>query len=99
MDVILTAGGIPKPDDPLYAYTQGESKAMVDVAGKPMIQWVLDALGNAKSLGNVIVTGLPAKSELTSKKPLHCISNQGKMLDNIIAGVEKSQELTPGRKY
>lgn len=37
MDAIVTAGGIPKPDEPLYVRTQGQSKALLDVNGKPMI--------------------------------------------------------------
>ena len=99
MDAVVTAGGIPQPDERLYAYTQGESKAMVDVAGKPMIQWTLDALGDAKNVDNVIVTGLSPKSDLKCKKPLHYLSNQGKMLDNLIAGVNKSLELNPKNKH
>ena len=99
MDAVITAGGIPQPDERLYAYTQGESKAMVDVAGKPMIQWTLDALGDAKNVDNVIVTGLSPKSDLKCKKPLHYLSNQGKMLDNLIAGVNKSLELNPKNKH
>ena len=47
MDAIVTAGGIPQPGEPLYEYTLGASKAMLDVVGKPMIQWVLDALEGA----------------------------------------------------
>lgn len=93
MDAILTAGGIPLPEDPLYTYTNGDSKALVDVAGKPMIQWVLDALGDAKHVENVIIIGLSPKSDVTCKKPLHYISNQGRMLANIVAGVNKSVEL------
>jgi len=99
MDAVVTAGGIPQPDERLYAYTKGESKAMVDVAGKPMIQWTLDALSGAKNVDNVIITGLSPKSSLTCKKPLHYLSNQGKMLDNLIAGVNKSLELNPKNKY
>ena len=45
MDAIVIAGGIPQPEDPLYTYSHGDSKALIDVAGKPMVQWVLDALG------------------------------------------------------
>jgi nitrite reductase/ring-hydroxylating ferredoxin subunit len=37
MDAIVLAGGIPLPEDPLYPYTQGHSKALVDIAGKPMV--------------------------------------------------------------
>ena len=99
MDAILTAGGIPLPEDPLYSYTNGDSKAMVDVAGKPMIQWVLDALGDAKHVDNIIVIGLSPKSGVTCKKPLHYISNQGRMLSNIVVGVEKSLELDPKTEY
>ncbi len=99
MDAIVTAGGIPLPEDPLYTYTHGDSKALVDVAGKPMIQWVLDALGDAKHVDNVIVIGLSPKTGVTCKKPLHFISNQGRMLANIVAGVEKSLELNPETEY
>ena len=95
MDAIVTAGGIPLPEDPLYPYTNGDSKALVDVAGKPMIQWVLDALGEAKHVDNVIIIGLSAKSDVSCKKPLHFISNQGRMLANIVAGVNKSLEIDP----
>jgi GTP:adenosylcobinamide-phosphate guanylyltransferase len=93
MDAIVIAGGIPQPQDPLYSYSNGNSKALIDVAGKPMIQWVLDALSNAKRVDNVILVGLSSKTELACKKPLYYVSNQGRMLANIVAGVNKSLEL------
>lgn len=99
MDAIVTAGGIPLPEDPLYPYTNGDSKALVDIAGKPMIQWVLDALGDARHIDNVIIIGLSPKSDISCKKPLHFISNQGRMLANIVAGVKKSLELNPRTEY
>lgn len=99
MDAIVIAGGIPRPEDPLYAYSHGDSKALIDVAGKPMVQWVLDALSGARQVDNVIVVGLSAKNPLTCKKPLHYVSNQGRMLSNIVAGVNKSLELNKRNKY
>jgi len=99
MDAIVTAGGIPQPQDPLYSYSHGNSKALIDVAGKPMIQWVLDALSDAKNVDNVIVIGLSNKSGVTCKKPLHFVSNQGRMLANIVAGVNKSLELNKKNQY
>ena len=99
MDAIVTAGGIPQARDPLYAYSNGNSKALIDVAGKPMVQWVLDALGDSKKVDNVIVIGLTAKSGLTCKKPLHYVSNQGRMLANIVTGVKKSIELNKKSEY
>lgn len=99
MDALVLAGGIPQPEDPLYAYSNGNSKALIDVAGKPMIQWVLDALGDARHVDNVIVIGLSPKSGVTCKKPLHFVSNQGRMLANIVAGVNKALELNKKNKY
>jgi len=99
MDAVVTAGGIPQPDEPLYAYSKGESKALIDVAGKPMIQWVLDALGNAQTIERVVVIGLTDKANLTCRKPLTYLSNQGKMLDNLKAGTAKVLELNPKAKY
>ena len=99
MDAIVTAGGIPRPEDPLYTYSNGNSKALIDVADKPMIQWVLDALGDAKHVDNVIVIGLSPKSGLACKKPMYFLSNQGRMLANIVAGVNKSLELNKKNKY
>lgn len=99
MDAIVTAGGIPLPSDPLYLYSKGESKALLDVAGKPMIQWVLDALSDAKNVENVIVIGLLPNSRVTCKKPLYFLANQGRMLSNIVAGVNKVRELNAAAQY
>lgn len=99
MDAIVTAGGIPRPEDPLYTYSHGDSKALIDVAGKPMIQWVLDALGDAKKVDNVIIVGLSPKSGVTCKKPTYYVSNQGRMLANIVSGVGKVLELNKKSQY
>jgi GTP:adenosylcobinamide-phosphate guanylyltransferase len=99
MDAVVTAGGIPQPEDPLYAYSRGESKALIDVAGKPMIQWVLDALSEARTIDRVVVIGLTAKSGLVCKKPIYFMSNQGKMLANLQAGTDKVLEVNPQAKY
>lgn len=99
MDAIVIAGGIPNPEDPLYSFVKGDAKALVDVAGKPMVQWVLDALGDAKRVDNVIIVGLSPKNQLRCRKPLHFVSNQGRMLANIVAGINKSLQLNKKNKY
>jgi len=92
---MVTAGGIPKADDPLYEFTKGKSKALLDVAGKSMAQWVLDALGASTSVENIVVVGLDESSGLTCKKALHFIPNQGAMLNNIIGAARKIAEINP----
>ncbi len=99
MDAIVIAGGIPQPDDPLYTYSKGDAKALIELAGKPMIQWVLDALNGASQVDNIILIGLSPKSTIQSSKPLHYVSNQGRMLANIVAGVNKALEINNETKY
>jgi GTP:adenosylcobinamide-phosphate guanylyltransferase len=99
MDAILTAGGIPLPEEPLYPATLGQSKAMLDVAGKPMIQWVLDALTDASTVDNVIIVGLTGKVGLKCGKKMYFVSNQGKMVENLQAGGRKVKEVNPKAKH
>lgn len=99
MDAILLAGGIPRPEDPLYSYVKGDAKALVDIAGKPMVQWTLDALNDSRHVDRVIVAGLSPKNQLRSAKPLHYLPNQGRMLANIVAGINKSLQLNKNSKY
>ncbi len=96
MDAILTAGGIPQPDEPLFEYTQGEYKALLDVAGRPMIQWVLDALEDATTIDRVLLIGLPPDISVSCRKTLTFIPSQGGLLDNIRTGVLKTLEINPG---
>lgn len=99
MNAIVIAGGIPLPEDPLYTYTEGRSKAMLDIAGKPMAQWVLDALSAAQKVDNVIIIGMSEKTGVTCARPTYYVPNQGRMLANIVAGVEKSLEISPEKEY
>lgn len=99
MDAIVIAGGIPEPDDPLYEYTLGAPKAMVEIAGKPMVQWVLDALCGAESIEKVVVIGLLPENSLTCAKALAFIPSQEGMLDNIRSGTRKVLELNPGAEH
>lgn len=89
MDAIVTAGGIPKPGEPLYEFTQGRPKALLEIAGKPMVQWVVDALGASKKVDHLVVVGLDESCQLASQKPLYYLANQGGMLENILAGAQK----------
>lgn len=98
MDAIVIAGGIPKEGDPLYAQTQGIHKALLDICGKPMIQWVLDALEGAQKIEQLVVIGLPEKSDLMSTKINASIANQGDLLENVRSGILKVLELNPGSK-
>jgi GTP:adenosylcobinamide-phosphate guanylyltransferase len=99
MDAIVTAGGIPKPDEPLYAYTQGASKALLDVAGKPMIQWVLDALDQASNIERVLIMGLPEDCGVSGSKVVCFMPNYEDMIENIKVGVRELLRINPDARH
>jgi GTP:adenosylcobinamide-phosphate guanylyltransferase len=95
MDAIVIAGGIPKPEDPLYEFTQGGPKALIDVAGKPMIQWVLDAISGAESVERVVLISLSEEEGLECSKPVTYLPDQGGLLENVRGGIVKAVEINP----
>ncbi len=95
MDAVVTAGGIPQPDEPLYPYTQGKPKALLEIGGKPMIQWVLDALGAARQVEKIVLIGLPEDSGVTCDRQITFIPNRVGMIDNLLAGIQKVREINP----
>jgi NDP-sugar pyrophosphorylase family protein len=99
MDAIVIAGGIPEPGDPLYEYTQGQPKALLDIAGKSMVQWVLDALGGAETVDRVVLIGLSEEDGLGCNKEILYVPNQEGMLQNVRAGIEKVLEINPEARH
>ncbi len=95
MDAVVTAGGIPQPGESLYPYTQGKPKALLDICGKPMVQWVLDALSGSQRVEHVVLIGLEASSGVSCTKPLVFISNRIGMIENLLGGINKLLEINP----
>ena len=95
MDAVVLSGGIPKQDEPLFQYTQGEPKALVDIGGKPMIQWVLDALEQAETVTNVVIVGLSPENNLTCSKINAYIPSENDLLKNVRIGVIELAKQNP----
>jgi len=87
MDALIVAGGIPAADDPLGSYSRGRPKSLIEVAGRPMVQWVLDAVAASPRIEKVIVVGLDDSVDLKCPKPLAFVPEQGSMLRNSRAGL------------
>ncbi len=87
MDCIVLAGGTLMEKDALATGRVGQPKTLIEVAGKPLVQWVLDALEDAPSVERVVVAGLGVEVALSATKLHACLPDQGGMLGNILAGI------------
>jgi GTP:adenosylcobinamide-phosphate guanylyltransferase len=99
MYAIITAGGNPQPGDLLYPYTLGNPKALLDIAGQPMIQWVLDAVGSVRGIERVVIVGIDELSGVRCRKPMFFVPDHGAMLDNIRAGVMEAEKRNPAIEH
>lgn len=58
MDCIITAGGSVPEDDPLYPYTQGKPKSLIELNGMTMIEYVVRALRGSRHIDRLYIVGL-----------------------------------------
>lgn len=98
MDVIVAAGGTPKPEDPLYSLTEGRPKALIDMHGRTMLERVLDALQNSQHVGHIVVVGLGSDLGMTFQRPVDHLPDHGSMVGNTLAGLAHLRERNPDLK-
>ncbi|NPV56775.1 MAG: NTP transferase domain-containing protein [Anaerolineae bacterium] len=99
MDALITAGGIPAPADPLYPYTHGEAKSLLPLAGKPVVQWVLDAVSACDDIDNILIVGLQPDNTLGTSNKTHYLANQGDLITNIRMGLLELSRISPQEPY
>lgn len=92
IDAILLAGGGANPEDPLYAISAGKPKALVPIAGKPLAQWVVDALAASRTVGRLFVVGLDAGSGLSLPAGTRFVPDSGTLLGNVRSGAMAAME-------
>ncbi len=96
MDAILLAGGVPAPDSPLYPYTEGKNKATLEIGGKPMLQWVIEALEGSSSIDSVVVVGCEEyQDKIKLSKPVHFIPARGDIITNFQLGADAILKINP----
>ena len=98
MNALILAGGAMSPEDPLYAEGEQGSRSRIDVQGKPMIQWVVDALDKAESVAELYVIGLSGEQNLTAHKTIHYLPDSGGIFENIRDGVLQSAVDFPAQR-
>jgi len=92
---VVTAGGIPREDDPLAEHAQGKSKALIPIAGKPMIAHVVDAIAQSSYIQHIIVVALDPAAEVSFSVPVEHVPDKGDIFSNAEAGVLHAQNRYP----
>ena len=95
MDGVIMAGGSPGPDDPLYAYTQGRPKALIDMNGRTMLERVVDALQASCSIEDVVVVGPGSDMDMHFQRPVHHLPDQNNLVANALAGINWLRQQKP----
>ncbi len=83
VDAVVLAGGDGAVIDPTSRF-----KGLLPIAGKPMVEWVLDALNAAGTIEEVAVV-VPSAENLGSwvDRAGKIVVSDGSFIDNIVAGV------------
>jgi CTP:molybdopterin cytidylyltransferase MocA len=92
---VVTAGWSPKEDDPLAAYTEGKTKALIPIAGKPMVAHVVDALAASRYIQHIVIVALDPATEVEFLVPVEYVPDAGGLLANAEAGIYYAQAHYP----
>ena len=92
---VVTAGWSPNEDDPLVEYTQGGSKALIPIAGKPMIAYVVEALADSRYVEHIVIVGLDPGASVQFPTAVEHVPDAGGLLANTQAGINYAQARFP----
>src|SRR3990172_2358007 len=98
MDALVIAGHAPGKTDALLEYAGAEHKALIPIAGKPMIKWVTDALVGSHYVDRLIIVGLDESTQIDfGPKPVVFVPDQGRLTKNLWAGGWRALQDTTNR--
>jgi len=92
---VIAAGSNNTATDPLHKYAEGQPKAMISIAGQPMITYVIDSLAGSEYIQDIVVVGLPESSDLGDTHLIDQLPDAGSIIDNYRAGMTHEQKKIP----
>lgn len=95
MYALLLAGGQLNLDDPLYQPRGASQKALLSLAGRPMAQWVADAVLACPSVSGLIVLGLPPNTLQPHQKPIYYRPSGANLLDTLMLAAAALTDIDP----
>lgn len=89
-DAIVLAGGINS--EQLRQYSRAEYEALIEIGGRPMVSFVVDALLNAAEVRHVVVVGPRAElSRYFDDERVKLVENGNGIMENVLLGLENMQ--------
>lgn len=98
MDVVILAGGKPQ-NEKYWPKSKGLPKPMIDINGKPMVQWVIDAVNKSKTIENIYIVGLSNIDALSFEKPVTSLPDFGGIFKNLAAASNQITKEKPDTGY
>ncbi len=95
LPAVVLAGGVAAPGDPLFALARGGPKSLIDLRGRPLIDYTLAALEAAPAIADVVVVGVPPASILPARRIAVRLPDQGSLVRNALAGLRWTREQQP----
>lgn len=99
LDAVVTAGFDPQHPDPLAAAVGVPQKALLDVAGRPLVWWTVQALRACPLVDRIVVVGIDPSLELDLGEGVECQPNHPDHLENIINGINHLLAQNPEMTY
>jgi len=94
LDAIVLAGTHQNP----RRLISGQNKAFLEIAGRPLVRHVVDALAQARQVGEIFVVG-PSEQvtiALRGVERVHCVPQEGMMLSNSWAAIRAAEARRAG---
>lgn len=100
MHCLIIAGGTVSADSPLFPYTQGHPKALIDMGGRTMLERVIAALQSSSYVEDILVVGIDERIAVDAgmrfERPVEFMPDQNGMVANMLAGCEWFRVNRPG---
>ena len=95
---VILAGRTVSHDDPLAEHAQGRPKALIPLAGRPMVSYVIDALAGSKFVPAITVVGLEGLPGESFAVPVDFLPDAHDLLENAETGLRHAATLCPAAR-
>ena len=97
--VAVLAGFSTEHPDPLAVAMGRQRKALLEINGRPMVQWVVSALRRSPRVGRIAIVGVGPDDGIDFGPNVIYVPNMSRQFDNALAGVHALQEVEPDLDY